>query len=145
MSYSRGTQRSAVIHFPLEPTVKIDSLEKQWELKDGVMFRAVVTKQPRYKSWSVSGDNIGKREWRNDIDKLDPKTEAQILRHMRMIMRNRSRGMIFVDITDFPMIQCTFEEEYDPFAYTPALSQRTVPFALINQGISLRSLRHFAL
>jgi len=135
-------------------TVKIDHLEKQRELKNGVTFKAIVTKQPYYRSWSVPGDTLSKREWRNDIDKLDPKTEERILRYMKLFIRNLAKGTITVDITDFPMIECTFEEEYDPYtfspsleayAYTAALSQKTVPVTLVNQGISLRSTKQFPL
>lgn len=145
MSYPQSLQRSMELQSLRDSKVKIEGLEKQWDLKDGAVFRAVVTKQPRYGSWPVPSDVPGKREWRNDIDALDARTEAEILRYMKFVMRNRARGMILVDITEFPMIQCTFEEEYDPYSYNPALSQPSVPFTLVNRGISLHSTRHFAL
>lgn len=126
------------------PQVVIDRIEKQWDLIDGVVFRAMISKIPYIRGWSVLEDS-GVIQRYNDLRGLDPKTEMQIVRYMKMIMRGKGKGMIVVDITNFPLVQCTFEEHYDPYTYNPALSQKTVPFLLINRGISLRTLRHFDL
>ena len=114
----------------------IDRLVEKWKLPNGVMLSAVVTKQPYYNTWSVRGDN-GLVTWYNDISSLDARIESQILQRMHSMMYHCGQGRVLADVTDFPLIQCTFEE------CDTIVPPTTVPFVLVNRGIALMQVRHY--
>ena len=98
----------------------IDRLVEKWKLPTGVMLSAVITKQPYYNTWSVRGNN-GLVTWYNDISSLN----ARILQRMHSIVHHYGQGRVLADVTDFPLIQCTFEQ------CGTIVPQTTVPFALM--------------